>query len=78
MSTIDDRGRTIVPVEVRERESLADGTPLVWLDTDEGLLVLTREQALSRIRETTKGIDMVGALIKERRVAAQREDAGCS
>ena len=65
----------MVPVEVRERAGLVEGTSLVLLDTPEGLVLLTREQLLARVRGELEGVDLVSELLAERRLAADQEDA---
>lgn len=71
---VGDRGRIVVPVEVRERERLAEGTPLVMLPTSGGLVLMTREQLLGRVRGELEGLDLVGELLADRRRASERED----
>ena len=34
--TMGDRGRLVVPIELRERAGLTEGTPLVLVETDGG------------------------------------------
>jgi len=70
-----DRGRLVVPADVRDRVGLAAGTPLVLVETANGLVLLTREQLRRRVRDELQGLDLVGELLAERRVAADREDA---
>ena len=71
---VGDRGRIVVPVEVRERAGLAEGTPLVLLDTPDGLVLLTREQLLARVRGELDGLDLVSELLADRRRNAEQED----
>jgi AbrB family looped-hinge helix DNA binding protein len=70
-----DRGRFVVPAGVRARAGLAEGTPLVLLDTPGGLVVMTREQLRARVRDELSGLDLVGDLLADRRRAADDEDA---
>lgn len=70
-----DRGRIVVPTEVRHRAGLSPGTPLVLLETPSGLVLMTVEQLRRRVREDLAGIDLVGELMAERRAAAASEDA---
>ena len=65
----------MVPVEVRERAGLTEGTPLVLLDTPDGLVLLTREQLLVRVRSELDGMDLVSELLTDRRRNAEQEDA---
>jgi len=72
---VGDRGRIVVPAEVRERQGLVEGTPLVLLETPVGLVLLTRGQLRQRVREELAGLDLVAELLAERRTAATAEDA---
>jgi AbrB family looped-hinge helix DNA binding protein len=73
---VGDRGRIVVPADVRARAGLKAGTPLVMLETPAGLVLLTREQLRARVRDELSGLDLVGDLIEERRRAAREEDGG--
>ena len=73
--TMGDRGRLVIPVEVRERVGLTVGTELVLLETPTGLVLLTREQLRDRVRADLAGLDLVGELLAERRKNAADEDA---
>lgn len=71
--TMGDRGRLVVPQELRERAGLDAGTPLVLVEAEGGVLLLTREQAKARVRASLAGHDLVGDLLTERRRTAQEE-----
>ena len=71
---VGDRGRIVVPAEVRENEQLTEGTPLVLMPTSGGLVLMTREQLRRRVQAELKGLDLVGELLAERRRASERED----
>jgi AbrB family looped-hinge helix DNA binding protein len=73
---VGDRGRIVVPADVRARAGLKVGTPLVMLETPAGLVLLTRAQLRARVRDELSGLDLVGDLIEERRRAAREEDDG--
>ncbi len=72
---VGDRGRIVVPAEVRARGALVEGTPLVLLDTPGGIVLLTREQLRARVRDELAGLDLIGELLDDRRRAAEIEDA---
>ena len=74
--TMGDRGRLVVPQELRDRIGLDAGSTLVLVDTDGGLVLLTREQAKARVRADLAGLDLVDDLLAERRLAAATEDRG--
>ena len=73
--TMGDRGRLVVPAEVRERAGLVEGTALVLLETPAGIVLLTRKQLRSRVREELDGLDLVSELLADRRRASAAEDA---
>jgi bifunctional DNA-binding transcriptional regulator/antitoxin component of YhaV-PrlF toxin-antitoxin module len=73
-AAMGDRGRLVVPAELRERAGLRDGTPLVFVETPRGVLMLTRPQLRDLVRADLTGSDVVAALLAERRTAAARED----
>jgi AbrB family looped-hinge helix DNA binding protein len=72
---VGDRGRIVVPAEVRERAGLSEGTRLVLIETPNGLILLTREQLKARVRAELAGLDLVKELLAERRAQADAEDA---
>jgi AbrB family looped-hinge helix DNA binding protein len=70
-----DRGRIVVPNDIRERMHLEKGTPVIFHETEDGLLILTREQAIRRLRaQLPPGASAVDELIAERREAARLEN----
>ena len=73
--TMGDRGRLVVPADVRERSGLAEGTRLVLLETPAGVVLMTQGQARARVRQELQGLDLVGELLAERRLEAAGEDA---
>lgn len=72
--TMGNRGRLVVPVELRERAGMREGTVLVLLETDSGVVLLTREQLKRLVRNDLAGGDLVGQLLAERRANALAED----
>lgn len=71
---VGDRGRMVVPAEVRERAGIHEGTALVMLETPDGIVLMTREQLRARVRDELAGTDLVTELLAERRAAAAAED----
>jgi AbrB family looped-hinge helix DNA binding protein len=69
-----DRGRLVVPAELRERLKLAPGTTLVLFETSAGVVLCTREQLKSLIRERLADRDLVAELIADRRREAKADD----
>ena len=73
-ASMGDRGRLVVPAELRERAGLHEGRPIVLVETPHGLLLLTREQLRDLVREGLDGKDLVDSLLSDRRAAAAAED----
>ena len=69
-----DRGRIVVPAAVRERAGLVAGSPMVMVESPDGLVLLTREQLRDRVRRDLAGLDLVNELLADRRRAAAIED----
>lgn len=74
--TVGDRGRLVIPSELRATGKFDPGTDLTLIAGDEGLVLLNREQLLARVREnlSTTG-DLVAELLAERREAARSESS---
>ena len=70
-----DRGRIVVPAEVRERAGLVQGASLALAESPDGLVLLTRDQLKDRVRRDLAGLDLVEQLLAERRLASEAEDA---
>ncbi len=70
-----DRGRLVVPAELRERQGWPQGTPLLMVETDRGVILTTREQAKLLLRAQLAGESLVEQLMTERRRAAAAEDS---
>lgn len=69
-----DRGRLVIPSELRERSGLVEGAPLVLLETPGGLVLLSRSQLQRLVRADLTGLDLVGELLAGRRAEAAAED----
>jgi AbrB family looped-hinge helix DNA binding protein len=69
-----DRGRLVIPAEVREHVGLGVGTALTLLETPDGLVLVTREQLRSLVRRDLAGLDLVGELLADRRSGSDAED----
>ena len=73
--TMGDRGRLVVPAELRERAGLREGSRLLLVETDSGVVLLTRDQVKARVRADLAGLDLVSQLLADRRLDAASEDA---
>jgi bifunctional DNA-binding transcriptional regulator/antitoxin component of YhaV-PrlF toxin-antitoxin module len=72
--TMGDRGRLVVPAEVRERYGFDPGVPLVLVETAAGLVVTTRESARELVRQQLRGPSLVEELIADRRRDAAEDE----
>ena len=72
--TVGERGRLVLPAELRARAEIAEGTPLILLDAPGGLVLMTRQQLRDRVRKELDGLDLVSELLDERRARSLRED----
>lgn len=68
-----DRGRLVVPAELRDRLHFEPGTPLLLLETPNGVVLATRDQAKKLVRDELAGLDLVADLLADRRRAAAEE-----
>lgn len=71
---VGDKGRIVVPAEVRARRHWTAGTELVLMETADGLLLTERPTAIRLVRQRLAGHDLLGELIAERRAEAAAED----
>jgi AbrB family looped-hinge helix DNA binding protein len=74
--TVGNKGRIVLPADLRQKRGWSEGTILLLLETEGGVELLTRDelerQVLSQVDGTT---DVVGELLAERRAEAARENA---
>jgi AbrB family looped-hinge helix DNA binding protein len=73
--TMGDRGRLVIPAELRAKTALTEGTPVVLIDTPGGVVLVSREQLKSLVRADLAGIDLLSELLADRRHHADTEDA---
>lgn len=70
-----DRGRLVVPAELRERLHMTSGSQLLMLETEHGIVLATREQVKNMVRERLAGPSLVDELLADRRREAGLEDS---
>ena len=71
-----DRGRLVVPAEVRARHGFEKGSSLIFMESPWGLVLTSREALLARIQSELEGSNLVEELLVERRREAAIEDSG--
>ena len=72
---VGGRGRVVLPADLRKRRDWSEGTVLIAVETDRGVLLTRRDELESLVRGQLVGTDIVSDLMEERRRAAVREDA---
>lgn len=75
-ATMGDRGRLVVPAELRQHQQWDQGVPLIFVETDDGVLVTSREQMKARVRRQLAGSSLSEELIRDRHTEAASEDIG--
>jgi bifunctional DNA-binding transcriptional regulator/antitoxin component of YhaV-PrlF toxin-antitoxin module len=64
----------VLPVELRQHREWPEGTVLLALETEHGVVLTTRPELEKLVRAQLAGTDLVGELIEERRAASLAED----
>lgn len=72
--TVGDRGRLVIPMELRQRKNWPEGTVLIAVETERGVILTGRSELEQFIRAQLDGEDVVGALLEERRRVSAVED----
>jgi AbrB family looped-hinge helix DNA binding protein len=75
---VSEGGRVVIPAELREKYGIKVGDAVMWQDSDQGLVLVSRRAAIRRIQERVTpyripGKSVVDELIAERRAEAERE-----
>lgn len=64
---VTEKGQATIPKEIREKYDLAPGDEVVWVDTDEGIVVK------KRTRTSGRGLLVPGDTSQEKREAIAEE-----
>ena len=72
--TVGDKGRLVIPAELRAAHGWEAGTAVIAVDAPGGVLLLTLEEALDRIRNaSTVSVDEFLAGRRAEQVAEEKE-----
>ncbi|AYG03608.1 AbrB/MazE/SpoVT family DNA-binding domain-containing protein [Gryllotalpicola protaetiae] len=74
--TVGNKGRVVLPADLRARFGWEEGVTLIAVETDNGVNVMERSEALKLIRAELAGSHILEELFAERRAESAREDAG--
>lgn len=72
-ASVGDRGRLVITSALRRSQKWEPGTQLLMLDTPNGVITMTQQQAKQLIRKQIGAGRLVEELLAERRSAAQKE-----
>ena len=73
--SVGNKGRLVVPAEVRQHRGWGEGAPLIAIETDTGLVLVGRDEARRMLREQLAGRDLVAELLESRRAEAADDAA---
>lgn len=71
---VGNKGRLVIPATIRARHSWNEGTTLLTIDTEDGVILMERTRALRLVREQLAGSNLVAELLGERRREALGDD----
>jgi AbrB family looped-hinge helix DNA binding protein len=73
--SVGPKGRVVIPVDIRRRLGIEEGSELVAVLDQDGVLLLPREAVKRRLRSMLAGVNvsMANELIRDRRAAAAEE-----
>lgn len=71
--TIGEKGRVVIPAAIRDAHGWEPGTKLMAVDTEDGLLVMSLDEALEWLRSRLAGRDVLQELFDERERERERE-----
>jgi len=71
---VGNKGRIVVPAALRARHQWVEGSELVALDTDLGVLLADRSAVERLVRERLAGRDLLHELLVDRRRDAALDD----
>ena len=76
--SVGPKGRVVIPVELRRELGIQEGSELVAVRDGDGIVLLPRAAVKRRLRGLFAGVgtSLAGELIRDRRAAAEAEDAG--
>ena len=79
MLKMGDRGRIVIPQQIREAQGLSTGDTLIIFEDEKGMTLMTRDQLREKMWAGIKNpeVSLVDELIADRRAEAQRDLEEC-
>lgn len=72
---VGNKGRVVVPASIRARHAWVEGSTLVALDTELGVLLADQSAVERLVRSRLAGHDLLAELLHDRRLEASRDSA---
>ncbi len=72
--TMGDRGRFVVPRELRDRGGFEPGDVLVLVESPSGVAMISRDRLRDLVQQDPSDRDLVAELLSDRRREASRDD----
>ncbi|MDR2929787.1 MAG: AbrB/MazE/SpoVT family DNA-binding domain-containing protein [Propionibacteriaceae bacterium] len=73
ISSMGLKGRVVIPAPIRERHDWEQGTILIFIETDAGVIIRDRDGALAEVRRDLAGASLSQELIEDRRREVEAE-----
>jgi len=67
--TIGDRGRVVLPIELRQSRNWPDRTVMFAIETDHGVQLMSRDELRKQLAQEMRGASLADQLIAERHAA---------
>ncbi len=67
--TIGNRGRVVLPIELRQSRGWSDGTVMFAVETAQGVQLMSRDELRDQLAEEMRGPSLADELIAERHAA---------
>jgi AbrB family looped-hinge helix DNA binding protein len=73
-TAVTKRGQTVIPAPIRKRYHIQEGDTLVWIDDGASIRVVpVAQDAISALRGSGRGEELVKRLLATRREDSRRE-----
>ena len=70
---LGQKGRLVIPAHMRKRHGWTEGQSLVLVDSDQGVVVMGRDDLKALVRKQLAGPSLVEELLADRQLAAKAD-----
>lgn len=71
--TVSSKGQLVIPVKIREKLGIEEGTEVIFIETERGVEVVTKQRMLEWLQGCVKGKVSLEEFLEMRRQEHQRE-----